>query len=343
VFGGAVAASYGRGLGAARGVSGLAGFADDLMVTGMQTVSFSAIVRPNGRSTTAYFQFGLGTRYREPRPSGVVYDQSTPVVHLGSGFGPHTVSGTVAGLVPNALYHLRLVATSSAATVYSRDTTFWTAKDPAPPIPLIGAKVNLAPVSGLVLTQTPRGNLARASELARLVEGPGFVPLTETRQRPIDSKIDARAGALRLVVASPQRRHTQRVTLAGGVFSLSQIGRGLNKGLTTVDLLEGAFPGAPTYNSCGVQTPGGALAPTTAQPSSLVLQTLRARDQDGGFRTRGRYSAATASGIGAVWDTIDRCDGTLTIVHRGTVVVSDFGPGKTVAVHAGQRYLAEAP
>jgi D-serine deaminase-like pyridoxal phosphate-dependent protein len=81
----------------------------------------------------------------------------------------------------------------------------------------------------------------------------------------------------------------------------------------------------------------------TAQSSSLVLQTLRARDQDGRFRTRGRYSATTVTGAGTVWDTIDRCDGTLTVVHRGTVIVSDLGLGTTIALHAGQRYLAKAP
>jgi hypothetical protein len=42
-----------------------------------------------------------------------------------------------------------------------------------------------------------------------------------------------------------------------------------------------------------------------------------------------------------VWDTIDRCDGTLTIVKRGTVDVTDFRLRKTISVHAGHRYLAK--
>ena len=60
----------------------------------------------------------------------------------------------------------------------------------------------------------------------------------------------------------------------------------------------------------------------------------------GRFRTRGRYSAGTVRGT--IWDTIDRCDGTLTIVHRGTVDVTDFRTRKTVAVHAGHQFLASA-
>jgi hypothetical protein len=43
-----------------------------------------------------------------------------------------------------------------------------------------------------------------------------------------------------------------------------------------------------------------------------------------------------------VWDTVDRCDGTLTVVHRGTVNVFDFGRRKTIVVHAHHQYLAKA-
>ena len=45
---------------------------------------------------------------------------------------------------------------------------------------------------------------------------------------------------------------------------------------------------------------------------------------------------------GTIWDTTDRCDGTLTAVRHGTVYVTDFGRRKTIAVHAGHSYLAKA-
>ena len=35
-------------------------------------------------------------------------------------------------------------------------------------------------------------------------------------------------------------------------------------------------------------------------------------------------------------------DGTLTVVHSGAVIVTDFRRHKNVVVHAGQRYLATA-
>jgi hypothetical protein len=73
--------------------------------------------------------------------------------------------------------------------------------------------------------------------------------------------------------------------------------------------------------------------------SSGVVQTLHASDR-GRFRTRGHFSYGTPRGT--TWDTVDRCDGTLTVVHRGTVAVFDFGRRKTIIVHAGQSYLARA-
>ena len=67
---------------------------------------------------------------------------------------------------------------------------------------------------------------------------------------------------------------------------------------------------------------------------------MRGRDHGGHFRVHGRYSAGTV--LGTVWDTIDGCAGTLTVVHRGTVAVEDFHRHKTVLVHAGHSYLAKA-
>jgi hypothetical protein len=61
----------------------------------------------------------------------------------------------------------------------------------------------------------------------------------------------------------------------------------------------------------------------------------------GRFRTRGRYSAATVRGT--IWNTIDRCDGTLTKVKRGVVVVRDFRKRRNITVRAGKSYLARAP
>ena len=78
----------------------------------------------------------------------------------------------------------------------------------------------------------------------------------------------------------------------------------------------------------------------TAALSQKVLQLLHAKDNHGKFRSKGRYAAATTRGT--VWSIADRCDGTLTHVNQGTVVVNDLVRHKNVTVHAGGSYLALA-
>jgi hypothetical protein len=70
-----------------------------------------------------------------------------------------------------------------------------------------------------------------------------------------------------------------------------------------------------------------------------IIQQLRANVQ-GRFRSRGRYSAATVRGTN--YTVANRCDGTLTVVKPGTVVVTDFRRRRNIIVHAGKSYLARA-
>ncbi len=214
----------------------------------------------------------------------------------------------------------------------------------APPPPVLGKTVDVAPVSGIVLIKPPPGRffapLGSATASAAPAKGRVFVPLTEARQIPSGSQIDARRGFLRVTTASARRGATQAGVFGGALFKLAQSRKGVSKGLTSLSLLEGAFPGAPSYTSCKAHkaTDGSKPAARAASPNP-VLQALHAHAQ-GRFRTQGRYSGATVRGT--VWDTIDRCDGTLTIVYRGTVDVYDFKHRKTIAVRAGHSYLAKA-
>ena len=218
----------------------------------------------------------------------------------------------------------------------------------APPTPVLGKVVNVAPVSGLVLIKPPRGrSLDDAFDpalpvLPALAKGQGFVALTAARQVPNGSQVDARAGTLQVTTATNRRHVTQIATLSGALFSLSQSRARREKGLTVFALLEGDFPGAPAYRSCGAHAAPDGSGPGAgaASVSPTVLQTLHARDRHGRFGTRGRYSSATVRGT--VWDTVDRCDGTLTVVKRGTVRVTDFRRKLTITVHAGKRYLSQS-
>ena len=265
---------------------------------------------------------------------------------MGSDFSAHPVSAPVSGLVPNALYHVRLVATNSAGTTYGPDQTFTTPQDQPPPPPVLGQAVDVKPVSGLVLVKLPGQSARDASGAhlrvhAGLAKGVGFIPLTEARQLPTGTQVDARLGKIQLTAAASTRHgKLQNGTFNGGLFKLSQDRGGFTKGLTTLSLLEGAFPGSPTYASCKAKKATDATAPfASAALSSTVLQSLRS-SAHGKFRTRGHYSAATVRGT--AWTMSDRCDGTLVTVQRDTVAVQDFVRHVTVVVRAGHSYLARA-
>jgi hypothetical protein len=320
-----------------------------VVVNGSTAADLAGSVDPDGQATTAQFEYGLDPKYSGGGP--IVYTQTTPDQTVGSDDSDHALSATLTGLVPNALYHVRLVATNASGTVTGPDQTFTTSKAPNPPPPVLGQSGDVTPISGLVLIKPPAGKSIHASgglhgRVAGVpTVGQGFVPLTQARQVPVGSQIDALRGTLQLVVASARKHKTQQVRLSGGLFTLGQNRRGPLKGLTTFALKESAFAGAPSYSQCSssakLARSAGAGGPEakSAKLKPKVLQTLLASEKSGSFRTKGRYAAATVRGT--EWITEDRCDGTLTIVKRGVVAVQDFHTRKTIILHAGQRFLAK--
>ena len=293
---------------------------------------FSGSADPNGLPTTAVFQYGLDPKYTVGG-GPLVYTNATPSQNVGSDFASHVISASVTGLVPNALYHVRLVATNSAGPTFGPDVTFTTGKLPPPGSPALGKTFNISLVSGLVLVK---------------VNGQ-FIPLTELTQIPKNTVINALHGTLSLTSAagSPSPAHdaaakgkkhttkTQKGTFGGAIFKVSQTTEGAGKGLVTLAIVENAFKGAPSYATCKAHK---ALDATAA--SSKTLQLLHASAK-GKFRTKGKYSAATV--LGTKWTVADRCDGTLTHAITDSVLVNDFVHHKAVVLHAGQSYLAKAP
>jgi len=85
--------------------------------TGSGGVVMAAVV-PDDLETTVYFQYGLTTAYT----SGI-----TPTQDIGNWWQlALPVSGTFDGLVPNTLYHYRMVTTNALGTVYGPDETLAT-------------------------------------------------------------------------------------------------------------------------------------------------------------------------------------------------------------------------
>ena len=301
--------------------------------------SFSALVNPNGQATTAYFQYGLDLKYSKFGGSGPNYTDSTAVQSLPGDFNDHTLTAFVPAskLVPNALYHVRLVASNGSGSTFGPDMTFTTSHGATPGSPTLGKTFNISLVSGLVLVK---------------IHGK-FIPLTELTQIPKNTVINAIHGTLSLITAGvghpsadvaakgkkgkKGKTATQKGNFGGAIFKISQATGGAGKGLATLSIVEGAFKGAPSYSMCTKHKAGDATAATA---SSRTLQLLHASAK-GKFSTKGKYSAATV--LGTKWTVADRCDGTLTHDITDSVKVTDFVHHKTVTLHAGQSYLAKKP
>jgi hypothetical protein len=183
------------------------------------------------------------------------------------------------------------------------------------PAPAFAKTVNLKPVSGTVRVELP---------------GTGrFVGLPSERQVPVDTAVDASAGKVRLTAASATPDKFDAGTFQAGTFEIRQ--DPAEPGLTELRIRDD-----PTARAaCDL-----ARGHSSGQPSKTRVFGLLLGDAHGRFRTRGRFSTATTRGTD--WGVRDRCDGTLTVVRRGEVVVTDLRRHREVVVRAGHTFLVKA-
>jgi alpha-tubulin suppressor-like RCC1 family protein len=199
----------------------------------------------------------------------------------------------------------------------------------APPPPVFAKSVDVTPVSGTVLIKLPPGRRLAgrlAPAFAAQTKRQGFVRLTQAHQIPVGSQLDTTHGVVALTSAAARAGKLQSGQFRSGRFQVLQSRS--QKGLTTLRLID---------NSRVCTSPGKAR---TARKLPKRVTDLLGAKVSGKFRTVGRYAAATVRGT--AWDMADRCDGTLTVVHRGVVSVFDVRRRKTVTVRAGHSYLAKA-
>jgi hypothetical protein len=212
-------------------------------------------------------------------------------------------------------------ANAPAATSCADPGAAVTVSDPPPPI--LGRSFQVGPLSGQIYVM--------AAPATRAARAPTIVRLRESRTLPVGSEVYADGGVARITSATSTPGGFQTGDFAAGRFTVLQSRGG--GGLTELDL---ALAHPATAQCAAPQARAAAARPL----SRRVLALLRA-NVAGRFRTRGRFSSATVRGTR--WDTVERCDGTLTQVHRGVVVVTDRRRGRTVVLRAGQSYLAPAP
>ena len=213
-----------------------------------------------------------------------------------------------------------LVASAAGAVLVSVALSGSSVAAALPP-PRFAHSFDIGLISGVVIVKPPAG--------------PTFRLGTEDRSIPVGSGLDTTHGAvdLRAAYAPAGGSDTKSTSIQDGHFSgglFKVIQRRRQAGLTVLNLNTTLNPS----QVCARQS-----AADVARPRPRVLGLLKA-SVHGAFRARGRYAAATARGT--QWVMIDRCDGTLTKVMHGVVVVNDFRLHKNVSVPAGHSYLAQA-
>jgi hypothetical protein len=254
----------------------------------------------------------------------------------GAGFGPCGSPQSYSGLTDGG-HSFEVRATDPFGNVDPTPAVHtWTVR-PATladlPNPELGVDVNAEAVAGTVLVGIP-GTAARSAGAGRgraSQKGVTFVPLAEARQVPVGSFFDTRRGTVRLQSARDRAGTRQTGSFFNSLFQVRQSRKRSARGLTNL-VLKGS-----SFRRCRTASGKGASA---AQLSRRTVRRLRANAR-GRFRTQGRNSAATVRGT--IWDTVDRCDGTLTRVRRGRVVVRDFRRKRNVLLRAGKSYFARAP
>jgi hypothetical protein len=175
------------------------------------------------------------------------------------------------------------------------------------PPPAVGKTVNVSASQGTILVQVPPSKT--------------FTKLTGALQIPVGATIDARKGRVTLESIGPDGT-AQRATFYGGIFKVGQA-RGANP-ITELTLVE-------ALAKCPKAKRGKASAAAKKKTRKLW------GDGKGAFRTTGKYSSATVRGT--KWVVTDRCDGTLTRVTQGSVLVRDFKRKRNKVVRAGKQYL----
>lgn len=180
------------------------------------------------------------------------------------------------------------------------------------PLPVMGRTALVGATAGTVRVKQPGA--------------PRYAPLTGVQAIPIGSQLDSRRGTVRLVI-SIDHGHVQGASFVGGVFLVRQSPHG--HGMTDIYLRGGDFGSCRAPHATGRRIVAAAWR---------AVRWLWGRDRGGRFRTHGSHAVATVRGT--IWQVVDRCDGTLTRVVRGSVAVRDLRRHRTVIVHAGHSYLA---
>ena len=171
--------------------------------------------------------------------------------------------------------------------------------------------------------ETVNASKSRGTVKVKLPGSDEFFVLQDGQQLPMGTTFDTSKGRVNLVsAASNVPGPTQKAWFYQGVFKVRQ-----SKGRKPITTLAMA----------------GKLQCGAGKANAAAKKKRKRRlwgDGKGRFRTKGKNSAATV--LGTRWLVEDRCNGTLTLVKRGKVRVTDFKKNKTVVIKGPRgKYFAK--
>jgi hypothetical protein len=196
---------------------------------------------------------------------------------------------------------------------------------PPPPTPPLSGDPKLDQLPPPVAGKTVNIGVRKGRIFVKIPPSKKFVELKDPMQIPVGATIDARKGRVNLISAADRQGTPQLAWFYDGVFTIGQTGG--SKPITFLKLAE---------QLARCPKSGGKAAAAAAKKKTRKLWG----EGKGSFRTTGKFSSATVRGT--KWLVTDRCDGTLTKVTQGSVVVRDFKRRKNIVVRAGKQYLARA-
>jgi streptogramin lyase len=285
---------------------------------GMASARLKARLRPNSQQTDYHFEYGRTTALGE----------ETSEHNAGSSYDLDEVKATIGGLSPETKYYFRIVAVNDSGESQSAIRSFTTlAKtEPAVDEPVKRLEPEVVPDFTKRVVAEPDGTVR--------FKAPGgqWHTLQADAALPVGVALDARRGHVTLTTEGAGGG-MQTGVFGGGVFAVRQPRGG--RGRVDVYLRGGSFAGCPRASG---GRRGGARRASASR--NRKVRKLWGRDRGGKFRTHGRHSHATVRGTR--WLTLDRCDGTLTRVTNGAVVVRDEVRKRRVLVEAGHSYLAKS-
>ena len=177
--------------------------------------------------------------------------------------------------------------------------------------PVLGISGNVQPVSGKVYVRLPHSS--------------GFELLSGLRQIPVGTVVDATAGRVLVTTALPHGG-SESAEFFAGEFTLTQRRNGV-----VIAILTGGH-----VTICN----GAHRAARRARTSTRHGHTRRLwANAHGTFSTKGNYAAGAVQGT--EWLTEDTCEGTLILVTRDKVKVTDLVRHRSFIVRAGHRVLVK--